>query len=213
VGLVVLARPLVELLFEHGKFTPESTSRSTWVVILYAAGLWCYCANQIQARAFYAKKDTRTPVKVSATMVFLNLGLSLALVKPMGERGIALANSVTGLATFLVLNALLRRRFPAIDFRPVRGSLLRSVLAALLMGLAAWGASRLMAGVEGATIGPKLARALVPVGAGVATYALLARLLLKDELRLLLRRTHDDRRVPEPHPTDVPRPGPEARSG
>ncbi len=210
VGLVVLARPLVELLFEHGAFKPESTGRSAWVVVLYAAGLWCFCANQIQARAFYAKKDTRTPVKVSGTMVFLNLGLSLALAGPIGERGIALANSVTGLATFLVLNALLRRRFPAIEFRPVHGSLLRSLLAAAVMGGAAWGASRLMAGVEGATIGPKLARALVPVGAGVATYAVLARLLLKDELSLLLRRPHDDRRVPAADPPDVPRPRPEA---
>jgi putative peptidoglycan lipid II flippase len=209
VGLVVLARPLVELLFEHGKFRPESTGRAAWVVVLYAAGLWCYCANQIQARAFYAKKDTRTPVKVSATMVFLNLGLSLALVRPLGEAGIAVANSVTGFATFLALNAILRRRFPAIEFRPVHGALVRALVASALMGAAAWGVSRLMAGIEGATIGPKLARALVPVGAGAAAYALLARLLLKDEMSLLLRRTHDDRRVPEPHSPDLSRPGSE----
>jgi putative peptidoglycan lipid II flippase len=213
VGLVVLARPLVELLFEHGAFKPEATARAAGVVVLYAAGLWCYCANQIQARAFYAKKDTRTPVRVSATMVFLNLGLSLALVGPMGERGIALANSATGLATFVALNVLLARRFPGIELRPAYRALLRTALAAVLMGAAAWGASRLMGGVGGATIAAKLARALVPVAAGVATYALLARLLLKDELGLLLRRAHDDRRVPAPDPQDLPRPRPETGPG
>ncbi len=209
VGLMVMARPLVELLFEHGAFKPEATGRAAGVVTLYAAGLWCFCANQIQARAFYAKKDTRTPVKVSATMVFLNLGLSLALVGPLGEKGIAIASSASGLGTFLALNVLLRRRFPAVDLRPAYGAFLRSALAALLMGAAAWGASRLMGAVEGATIGPKLARALVPVAAGALAYALLARLLLKDEL-LLLRRPHEDRRVPGADPPDLPRPGPEA---
>jgi putative peptidoglycan lipid II flippase len=146
-------------------------------------------------------------------MVFLNLGLSLALVGPMGERGIALANSATGLATFVALNVLLARRFPGIELRPAYRALLRTALAAVLMGAAAWGASRLMGGVGGATIAAKLARALVPVAAGVATYALLARLLLKDELGLLLRRAHDDRRVPAPDPQDLPRPRPETGPG
>ena len=61
----------------------EETKRTAWVTLCYSAGLWCYCANQIQVRAFYAKKDTLTPVKVSATMVTLNLGLTLALVWPL----------------------------------------------------------------------------------------------------------------------------------
>ncbi len=212
-GLLVLARPIVSLLFEHGQFGAAAADRTSWVVLLYAAGLWCYCANQIQARAFYARKDARTPVKVSATMVLLNLGLSLALVGPIGERGIALANSVTGLATFLALNVLLRRRVPTVDLRPVYGSFARSVLVAAITGAAAWGAYHLLGGVEGATIGPKLVRALVPVAAGIAAFLLAARLLQKDELRLLLRRSHDDRGLPETHPPDLPRPGPEARSG
>jgi putative peptidoglycan lipid II flippase len=210
VGLGVLARPLVELLFEHGAFKADATERTAGVVLLYATGLWCFCANQIQARAFYAKKDTRTPVRVSATMVFLNLGLSLALVGWIGEKGIAAANSATGLGTFLALNVLLRRRFPGVDLAPAYRAFARTLLASLLMGAAAWGASRLMAGVEGATIGPKLARALVPVAAGAAAYAVLARILLPGEMALLLRRSHEHRGVPAADPPDVPRAGQEA---
>lgn len=193
VGLIVLARPVVALLFEHGTFRPEDTARTAWVVILYSAGLWCYCCNQIQVRAFYARKDTVTPVKVSAVMVLVNLGLSLGLVGSLKEKGIALANSVTGLATFLALNALLRRRHEGLDLRPVTLSFLRSLGASVLMGAAAWGAFRLLEGVTAATIPGRLVRVAVPLAAGVAVYFALARLLGMKEARMLFGRRHEDR--------------------
>jgi putative peptidoglycan lipid II flippase len=202
VGLVVLARPIVALLFEHGQFTSADSARAAGVVGFYSLALWCYCANQIQVRAFYAKKDTRTPVRVSATMVLLNLGLNLALVGPLGERGIAIANSATGLATFVALNALLRRRHGAIDLKPVYVLLARSLIAAAVMGAAAWGAWRLMTAGPGGRILP----VAVPVAAGIAVYFILARLLGMDEARLLLRRPHETRGIPGPDPADVPRP-------
>lgn len=192
IGLMVLAEPILALLFERGAFGAADTSRVAGVVVLYAAGLWCYCANQIQVRAFYAKKETRTPARVSAAMVLLNLALTLALVGPLRERGIAIANSVTGFTSFLVLNRLLRRRFPEVDLKPLRGTLLKSLLAGAVMALAAWGAWRLTTSLEGATIGPKLVRALVPVAVGMAVYLAAARLFRMDEARLLRRRRADE---------------------
>jgi putative peptidoglycan lipid II flippase len=175
------------------------------VTLFYSAGLWCYCANQIQVRAFYAKKDTLTPVKVSAIMVTLNLGLTLALVWKFHERGISIANSATGLASFLALNALLRKKHGDVDLRPVGIGFAKSLAAALLMGAASWGVYRLLGGGLGATIGRKLVLALVPIAAGVAVYLALARLLRMDETRMLHRRRHEDRRLSEPDPPDVPR--------
>jgi len=194
-GLVVLAEPIVSLLFERGKFGADATSHVAGVVVCYSAGLWCYCANQIQARAFYARKDSTTPAKVGACMVLLNLGLTLALVGRFREKGIAVANSVTGFATFLTLNTLLRRRIPGLALGPVYGALAKSAAASLLMAAASWGLWRwLTVAVDGATLGPKLIRALAPVAAGGAVYFLAARLLRMDEARRLLRRRPDDAR-------------------
>ncbi len=193
VGLIVLARPIVELLFERGAFGARDTLRVVDVVAWYAAGLWCYCANQIQTRAFYARKDTSTPVRVSAAMVLLNFGLTIGLVWSLREKGIAIANSATGLATFLVLNVLLRRRVEGVDLKPVYAAFAKNVAASAAMGLAAWALWRwLTLQVPGATLGPKLIRALVPVAAGGAVYLLLAWLLRMDEARLLLRRRRHD---------------------
>ncbi|MBI3856986.1 MAG: murein biosynthesis integral membrane protein MurJ [Planctomycetes bacterium] len=208
IGLMVLARPIVSLLFQHGdKFGPLQTDRTAWVTMFYSAGLWCYCANQIQVRAFYAKKDTLTPVKVSAAMVALNLGLTLALVRSLGERGISIANSATGFASFLALNALLRRKHGDLDLKPVYAGFLKSLAAAVLMGGAAWGVYQLMGGGLGDTIAHKLALAFVPIAAGLAVYLILARLLGMDEARLLFRRGHDARGLPGPDQKDLPPPG------
>jgi putative peptidoglycan lipid II flippase len=208
IGLMVLAEPIVSLLFQHGdKFGIEETRRTAMVTFCYSAGLWCYCANQIQVRAFYAKKDTMTPVKVSASMVVLNLGLTLVLVWSLQERGISIANSITGFSSFLVLNSLLRRKHGDVDLKPVTIGFVKSVIAGALMGLTAWGVYRLMGGGLGDTIGRKLALVFVPIAAGAAVYLALARILGMDEARLLLRRRHDDRGIPGPDPKDVPPPG------
>lgn len=208
IGLMVLARPIVSLLFEHGAlFGPAETERTAAVTLLYSAGLWCYCANQIQVRAFYAKKDTVTPVRVSVTMVALNLGLTLALVKPLGERGISIANSATGFASFLALNAFFRRRHDRVDLKPVLLGFAKSVVAGGLMGGAVWSVYRLMGGGTGATIADKLALVFVPIAAGIAVYLILARILGMDEARMLFRRRHEDRGVPGTDQKDVPPPG------
>ncbi len=187
-GLLLLARPAVALLFEHGRFTPEDTRRAASVIVFYAAGLWCYCANHVQVRAFYAKKDTKTPVAVSAVMMLLNLTLSLSLVGAMQERGIALANSATGLATFVTLNILLRRKMGGLDLKPVYTALARSLLATVAMAAAVWGVCRGMEGGTGASLVGRLVLVFAPAAAGAVVYLLAARLLRMDESRMLFRR-------------------------
>lgn len=95
VGLAVLAVPIIHLLFEHGKFGALETERTRWVLVSFAVGIAAYSANQIFVRAFYARKETRVPVLVSAWMVFANLTLNLILVWPLREAGLALSTAAT----------------------------------------------------------------------------------------------------------------------
>lgn len=138
VGMVALAPQIIQMLFEHGRFDAEATRRAAGVLMFYASAVWCYSANQIQVRAFYAQKDTRTPVRVSASMVFLNLALNLILVWPLHEAGLALSTAFCGLLSFLILNRLLRRRYPALDLAPVLRTFAKSLGASILMAVAAW---------------------------------------------------------------------------
>ncbi|MBI4769781.1 MAG: murein biosynthesis integral membrane protein MurJ, partial [Chloroflexi bacterium] len=110
VGLVLLRRPLVILLFERGAFDERSVMLVSWALLWYAVGLVGHSLVEILSRAFYALHDTRTPVAVGAVAMSLNVALSLLFAR-LFERagwlphgGLALANS---LATALETAALL----------------------------------------------------------------------------------------------------------
>jgi putative peptidoglycan lipid II flippase len=141
VGLAVLRRPLVALLFQHGAFDQASTQLVAWALLFYALGLVAHAGLEIVARAFYAMHDTKTPLIVGGGAMLLNVVLSLALpplfsaVGWLPHGGLALANS---LATLLELSGLLwiiRNRLHGLEGRASYPMLLRSALATGLMGL------------------------------------------------------------------------------
>ena len=84
--LVVLAEPIVRLLFERGAFTAASTDRASLALICLAPGLVAFSTVNILARAFFALGDTKTPMKISLACLTLNLLLAAALVVPLQAR-------------------------------------------------------------------------------------------------------------------------------
>lgn len=142
VGLVILRIPIVHVLFERGRFGPEDTLFTASALAFYAIGLMPYAAVNVQATAFYAHRDTRTPVLVGALTFFLHLGLNFALRGPMAHDGIALSTALSAFADSILLAWLLRRRAgPYLD-RAVALTVARTFLASgamaavLLAGLA-----------------------------------------------------------------------------
>ena len=83
-GLILLAQPIVKLLFEYGEFTPErSTPMTTTALVYYSLGLPAYGLVRGLAQAYYAVQDTRTPVRVGVISVLANVAFILILMKPM----------------------------------------------------------------------------------------------------------------------------------
>src|SRR5437764_622234 len=89
-----LAEPIVRLIFERGKFGPDATHRAGLALACLAPGLLMFSMSNILARAFYALKDIKTPVRISICCLVLNLGFALWLVRPYREAGLAVANSL-----------------------------------------------------------------------------------------------------------------------
>ncbi|MCU0249214.1 MAG: murein biosynthesis integral membrane protein MurJ [Vicinamibacterales bacterium] len=145
VGLMVLATPIVALIFEHGRFTAADTAATAAALVCYAPGLIGYSAVKIAVPAFYSLRDSRTPVLVSVATVLVNVGLNLALVRLMGFQGLALGTSASALVNAGVLLWLLRPRLGGLDQRRVRDSFARIGAASLVMGLAAWAADAAIA--------------------------------------------------------------------
>ena len=107
-GLAFLGEPIVRLLFEHGQFTPEHTRATAAALGAYAVGLTAYSAVKVLVPVFYAFGNTRVPVISSFVAVGATIALNLALIGPMGFRGLALGTSVAALINAIFLLGALR---------------------------------------------------------------------------------------------------------
>src|SRR5579862_2023452 len=136
--LVVLAEPIVRLIFQHGKFTDASTTRAAFALMCLAPGLVAFSTVNILARAFYALGDTQTPMKISIACLAVNLVLATALVVPLRQGGLGLANTATSVCNVCLLVYWLRRKLTTLEMEPLRATLLPLAVAGTLAGLLAW---------------------------------------------------------------------------
>src|SRR5262249_48997887 len=107
VGLLLLREPVVRLLFQRGAFGPEDTLLTATALVWYAPQMPFWAVDQLLIFAFYARKDTLTPVTVGVLGTLLYLAVALAAVGPLGMFGLILANTVQNSAHCLLMYALL----------------------------------------------------------------------------------------------------------
>jgi putative peptidoglycan lipid II flippase len=140
VGLMVLATPIIRVLFERGGFAAEDTAAMRPVLVVCALGLPFISFVSIVLRAFYAQKDTRTPVRAALLSFVVNLALSVALMGPFGTLGLALASNLAVAAQAAYLQTKLARAREGLAFGHVAGDLAKVCGAAVAMGVIVAGA-------------------------------------------------------------------------
>lgn len=144
IAMMVLRRPIVHLLFQYEEFGDAAREATAAAFLFYAIGLAGHALVQILTRAFYAAKDTRTPLATTLASIATNVVLALVLVgvvaggEPLGIQGLALANSIATLGEALLLILLLQARLRLPVFA-IGFAALRQLAAALVMGISVWG--------------------------------------------------------------------------
>jgi putative peptidoglycan lipid II flippase len=178
VGLIVLAEPIVQLLFERGRFTPEDTVATAAALQLYALGLVAYSVVRIASPTFYAIGRSRIPVAASIATVVVNAALNVALVRLMGYRGLALGTSIAAAFNASLLLLLLRRNLEGLQEGRLLASLARIVVASGVMGVAAWSTDVWLTGqLPGDALAVQTARLLATIGVSLSVLVLAAWLL------------------------------------
>jgi putative peptidoglycan lipid II flippase len=109
-ALIVLAQPIIQVLFERGAFGPAETAATAAALMAFSIGLPAYVLIKVLVPAFFAREDTATPVKVAAACLLANVGLILVLIGPMAHVGIALATAISNWLNVALLAAILHRR-------------------------------------------------------------------------------------------------------
>jgi len=194
-GLILLSRPIIRVIFEHGAFTAFDTLRTAEALSCYALGLFAYSSVKIMVPVFYAINATRWPVIASFLAVAGNIVVILLTIDSFQHRAIALATSCTMAANCLFLGAVLYRKLGGYSLGVLLTSLGKIAVAALLMAAAlGWGRD-LLAGWLSGTAAGQITALLLLVGGGAALYGLALFLLrvpefvrLTDSLLRRLRR-------------------------
>jgi len=138
VGLVLLNRPIIQVLFQRGEFNEQSTMMSASCLFFFALGIPFISGVRIMAPAFYSLKDIKTPVIVASLVMVLYISLSIVLMNPLRVGGIALALSISSVFNLIVLFYLLERKIGYISKKGILISACKSAFSAAGMGAAVW---------------------------------------------------------------------------
>ena len=136
-GLIILATPITRLIFQRGKFDAQSTLQTAHALWFYAPGLIVFSLYKILTPAFYAMKDTRTPVKVGIIAVVINLTLNITFIMTWPpaykHAGLACATVIASAVNCLILASILTKRVGSPGWLSLTNSFIKTAIAATLM--------------------------------------------------------------------------------
>ena len=173
-ALMVISRPIVTVLFQHGTFGAAAVDATAGALSAYAMGLPAYVLIRALTPGYFAREDTRTPVKIAVATMIANVALAVVLMQFLAHVGIALATAVAAWfnAGFLA-SILVRRGHLEIDRRLRRG-FPRLVLATAAMAAALWWANGQLASMLAGGDGWSIVGLAILVCGGAAVFAVLA---------------------------------------
>jgi putative peptidoglycan lipid II flippase len=173
VGLIVLAEPIISVLYQHGRFGAHETAESAAALRFYALGLCGYAALKVLVNAFYAIDRRKTPMVVSFLAVALNLVLNFIFTRELGwgHRGLAFSTACVATSNFLILYFLMRSHLGRLESRAMARLLARLALACLVLWALAWGGSQwLLTDWATQAFWPKCASLFLVIGVAAAGF-------------------------------------------
>lgn len=195
-GLILLRQPIIQVLFQHGRFTSASTSLTTRALFYYSLGLPAFAGVKLIAPMYYSTQDTSTPARTGAYALGINIVLNafflLFFFRTLSNGSPALASSIAAYFNFGALFFLFRKRYGQIGARGIVQSFGKIAACAAGMSIAAYGALRFSHFAEARMVIAQIGLLVAIIAAAVGAYFALAWLLRCEELGeffLLLRRS------------------------
>jgi len=132
-GIIILANPIIKILFERYQFTSADTSKVAGILIFHSAGLVFFGILMVLNRIFYSFRNVRTPLKVAAASIGINFLLDWILIKFLDVGGVALSTSIVGAINVVVLLIILRKKTGSLGGRKIFISYLKIICASTIM--------------------------------------------------------------------------------
>ena len=194
-ALIIIADPVIAVLFQRGAFTAEATAASGAALMAYAVGLPAYVLVKVLTPGFFARQDTVTPVKIAVVALVVNLVFNLILMGPLAHVGIALATAIAAWVNAGLLYLVLARRGHVAPDSRLLARLPRTVVSTAVMAVALWAALTYGIPLLGGGFGPRLLGVALLVGGGLVLFGGTAQITGAariGEIKRLMRRSSGD---------------------
>jgi len=177
VGAIVLATPIVELLFQRGAFDARATKMTAIALVFYSIGMVGFGLRDILGKVFYSLQDTKTPMVNGAIAIIMNIVLNVLLIKYMEHAGLAFATSISGIVCILLLFRSLKKRIGYYGEDKIIKSTIKSLIASIIMGVITWFVYECISNVVGL---------ILSISVGVIVYGILIIIFKVEELNIII---------------------------
>lgn len=185
VGAIVLAKPIVKLLFERGQFDETATIMTSVALVMYSVGMVGLGLRDILGKVFYALQDTKTPMKNGIIAIIINIILNFVLIKYLKLGGLALATSISAIVCIILYIIELRKKIGDFGLGKVIGTTLKSFVAAVVMGIGTNLTYNFMIGYLGNGFFDLLVSLFISVIFGILIYGALIVLFKVEEIAIV----------------------------
>lgn len=188
VGAIILANPIVKILFQRGEFDERAVKMTSIALVFYSLGMLAFGLRDVLSRAFYALKDTKTPMINGSLAMILNILLNIMLIRFMGHGGLALATSISSTVTVILLFISLKRKIDGFDMSKIINTLLKVIVTSLIMGLVTHISYIILENRLGEQFIYDIVNLVISVIIGAITYAIIIINMKIDEVNLVIGR-------------------------
>lgn len=184
IGLIIYREDIVSTIYERGEFDANSTLMTAGTLLYYAMGIIGSGFVEIMNKSFYARQDTKSPLKIGVCVIIINIILSIILGKVMSFKGLALATSISSIANALILIFVANKKQKGILNKEIVYMMLKMLLCACIMGIIVYILNNLLIGFLTGTIIKDIIRMIIGAVVGVVVYYLLTMLFKINEINL-----------------------------
>ncbi len=188
IGAIILANPIVKLLFQRGEFDARATQMTAVALTFYSIGMIGYGLRDILGKVFYSLQDTKTPMINGVIAMILNIVLNIFFIKftNMQLAGLAFATSISALTTITLLFISLRRKIGNFGGKSIALGMVKSLISGLVMAVATLLVYNTLGNIIGTGFIKEVITLALSVGVGAIVYGVCIIILKVDEVNIIL---------------------------
>lgn len=181
VGAILLAKPIVEILFERGAFDSSATMMTASALMAYSVGMVAFGLRDILSRVFYSIKDTKTPMINGILAIGINILLNFILINKFGHFGLALGTSISSIICIVILFYKLKKKVGYFGQDKIINTFVKTIIASGIMGVVVYFSYYKLLAILGSGFIYQCIALVIPVGIGAIIYGLMSIVLKVEE--------------------------------